>query len=456
MKPRRCRPAVRPHGRRLRMTPVDAILARLLSLHPKRIDLSLERVSRLPARLGHPERRVPPVIHVGGTNGKGSTIAFLRAILEAAGKRVHVYTSPHLVRFNERFRLGLAGGSALVSDAELADAFAECERLNADEPITVFEITTAAGLLLFSRHAADVLLLEVGLGGRLDATNVIERPLASIITPVSLDHLEFLGDTIALIAAEKAGILKADVPAAIAPQPREALTVIERAAQRLQAPLSIAGEDWTVAEERGRLVYQDGEGLLDLPPPRLSGRHQFDNAGLAIAALRAIDARLPLSAYEAGVAAAEWPGRLQRLPAGRLTALAPDGSEVWLDGGHNTGAGRAIAAAVADLEERVPRPLILLVGMLASKDLEGFLQHFAGLARRVIGVPISDQEKGRSPEAIADAARRVGIAADARASVADALVRIGHLKLDPPPRVLIIGSLYLAGEVLAANGTAPG
>jgi dihydrofolate synthase/folylpolyglutamate synthase len=437
------------------MTPVDAILARLLSLHPKKIDLSLERVLRLLARLGHPEQRVPPVIHVGGTNGKGSTIAFLRGILEAAGQRVHVYTSPHLVRFNERFRLGLAGGSTLVSDAELADVFAECERRNAGEPITVFEITTAAGLLLFSRHPADVLLLEVGLGGRLDATNVIERPLASIITPVSLDHLEFLGDTLALIAAEKAGILKTGVQAAIAPQPGDVLTVIERAAERLRAPLKIAGEDWTVGEERGRLVYQDDDGLLDLPPPRLPGRHQFDNAGLAIAALRAIDARLPLSAYETGVTNAEWPARLQRLPAGRLTALAPEGSELWLDGGHNAGAARAIAAALADLEERVSRPLVLVVGMLATKDLAGFLQHFAGLARRVIGVPISDQEKGQSPEAVADAARRAGIPADARDSLSDALVRVTRLKLDPPPRILIIGSLYLAGEVLAANGVAP-
>jgi dihydrofolate synthase/folylpolyglutamate synthase len=439
------------------MSALDATLARLLALHPKKIDLSLERMQRLLDRLDHPEQRLPPVIHVGGTNGKGSTIAFLRAILEAAGKRVHVYTSPHLMRLNERFRLGAPGGGRLVDDAELAAVFAECEALNGDAPITVFEITTAAGLLLFSRHPADVLLLEVGLGGRLDATNVIERPAASVIAPVSLDHLEFLGDTVAMIAAEKAGILKSGVPAVIAPQPGEALAVIERAAQRVRAPLRIAGEDWTVGEERGRLVYQDDEGLLDLPAPRLAGRHQFENAGLAIATLRALpDWRLPIAAYEAGLGSAEWPARLQRLQTGALTVLAPPGSDLWLDGGHNAGAGRAIAAALADLEERLSRPLILVVGMLETKDVEGFLRNFAGLARRVIGVPIPGQEKGRSPDAIADAARRVGIAADARASVADALARIAQLGLDPPPRVLITGSLYLAGEVLAANGAALG
>ena len=436
------------------MTPVDAVLARLLSLHPKKIDLSLERMWRLLERLDHPERRLPPVIHVGGTNGKGSTVAFMRAILEAAGKRVHVYTSPHLVRFNERFRLAAAGGGALATDAALVDVFAECEQVNGDEPITVFEITTAAGLLLFSRRPAEVLLLEVGLGGRLDATNVIDRPLASVIAPISLDHLEFLGDSLALIATEKAGIIKPGVPAVIAPQPVEALIVIERAADRVRAPLRIAGEDWAAGEERGRLVYQDEEGLLDLPAPRLLGRHQFDNAGLAIAALRAVEAwKLPLSAYETGIDAAEWPARLQRLPAGALTTFAPEGSDVWLDGGHNVGAGRAIAAAVADLEERVPRPLVLVVGMLATKDVEGFLLNFAGLARRIIGVPISGQEKARSPEEIADAARRVGIPAEARASVGEALARAAKLNLDPPPRILITGSLYLAGEVLAANGT---
>ena len=271
------------------MTPIDSIVARLTSLHPKLIDLSLDRMRRILGSLGHPEQQLPPTIHVAGTNGKGSTIAFMRAILEAAGLRVHVYTSPHLVRFNERFRLGGKGEGRLASDEELSSALNECERANAGAPITVFEVTTAAGFLLFARNPADVLLLEVGMGGRLDATNVVDRPLASVITPVSLDHAEHLGDTLGKIAVEKAGILKPGVPAIVAAQPREALLSIERQAGRVKAPIRIAGEDWIATEERGRLVYQDDAGLLDLPAPKLYGRHQFENAGVAIAALRGID-----------------------------------------------------------------------------------------------------------------------------------------------------------------------
>src|SRR5215510_14226753 len=270
------------------MTPVDAILARLLELHPKKIDLSLERMWRILERLDHPERKVPPVIHVGGTNGKGSVIAFMRAILEASGRRAHVYTSPHLVRFNERFRLGAKGGGKLVSDAELAAVLAECERANGGAPITLFEMETAAAFLLFARHPADMLLLEVGLGGRLDATNVVQRPAATVITPISVDHVDYLGSSLEGIAREKAGIFRRGVPAVAAAQPREALRMIEREPARLSAPLRIAGEDWTATEERGRLVYQDDGGLLDLPAPKLFGRHQFDNAGVAIAALRSV------------------------------------------------------------------------------------------------------------------------------------------------------------------------
>src|ERR1700722_3021231 len=306
------------------------MLARLLALHPKRIDLSLGRIERLLAALDHPERRLPPSIHVAGTNGKGSTVAFMRAVLEAAGKSVHVYTSPNLVRLNERFRLGWEGGGKFVGDAELAEALSECEARNGDAPITVFEIETAAAFLLFSRNPADVLLLEVGLGGRLDATNVIERPLASVIPRLSLDHREFLGDSLAAIAAEKAGILKAGVPAVVTSQAREALAVIERRAARLSAPLHIAGEIWTATEERGRLVYQDDTGLLDLPAPRLYGRHQFENAGAAIAALRVSGLKLPPSAFEAGMALVDWPARMQRLSHGRLADLAPPESELWL------------------------------------------------------------------------------------------------------------------------------
>ena len=438
------------------MSSVDTIVARLLSLHPKLIDLSLDRMWRILDAIGHPERSLPPVIHVAGTNGKGSTIAFMRAILEAAGLRVHVYTSPHLVRINERFRLGAAGEGRLVCAAELADAFEECEAANAGQPITVFEITTAAGLLLFARHPADVLLLEVGLGGRLDATNVIEGPVATVITPVSFDHADFLGDSIEKIAAEKAGILKRDVPAIVAAQPREALAVIERAAGRVRAPVRTAGEDWTATEERGRLVYQDDAGLLDLPAPRLPGRHQFENAGVAIATLRAIPSlRIPSPAYEA-IAKADWPARMQRLSHGHLLALLPEGSELWLDGGHNADGGRAIANALADLEERVSRPLVLIVGMLASKDARAFLTNFSGLARRLIAVPIPDQAKCIPAEQIAELARIAAIPAQSSGDIEHALAQIPKFGLDPPPRVMITGSLYLAGAVLAANGTPPG
>jgi dihydrofolate synthase/folylpolyglutamate synthase len=438
------------------MTPIDSIVARLTALHPRRIDLSLGRIERLLAALGNPEKIVPPVIHVAGTNGKGSVIAFMRAMLEEAGYRVHVYTSPHLVRFNERYRLGAWGEGKLVSDEELAETLAECERVNAGAPITVFEITTAVGMMLFARHPADVLLLEVGLGGRLDATNVIDNPLATVITPIAVDHTDYLGDSLGKIAAEKAGILKRGAQAIVAAQHREALAVIERQAARAKAPLRVAGEDWTATEERGRLVYQDESGLLDLPPPRLYGRHQFENAGLAIAALRAIKPlKLTPTAFEAGMAKTDWPARMQRLTQGALVDQAPAGSEIWLDGGHNPEGGRAAAAALADLEERVSRPLILIVGMMATKDCQGFLHNFTGLARRMIAVPVPNLEKSMRAEAVADAARPIGLPATSRDDLEEALEAARKLDLDPPPRILITGSLYLAGEVLRQNGTLP-
>jgi dihydrofolate synthase/folylpolyglutamate synthase len=438
------------------LTSIDSIVARLTALHPKRIDLSLTRIERLLAALDHPERKLPPVIHVGGTNGKGSVIAFLRAVLEAAGMRVHVYTSPHLVRFNERYRLGAPGGGKLVSDDELAVLLTECEGINGGAPITVFEITTAVGFMLFARHPADVLLMEVGLGGRLDATNVVDQPLAAVITPISIDHTDFLGDTLALIAAEKAGILKRGAPAVVAAQPREALAAIERHAARIGASLKIAGEDWTATEERGRLVYQDEDGLLDLPPPKLAGRHQFENAGLAISTLRSIKAfKVAPDAFEAGVSNADWPARLQRLGQGALTAIAPPGSELWVDGAHNPEGGRAIAAALADLEERVSRPLVLIVGMMASKDCAGFLSNFTGLARRMIAVPVPHVEMGMRAEAVADTARGTGLPATSRDNLAEALDAARKLDFDPPPRIVITGSLYLAGEALRQNGTLP-
>jgi dihydrofolate synthase/folylpolyglutamate synthase len=436
------------------MTALDSTLTRLLALHPKLIDLSLDRMWSLLARLEHPERKLPPVIHVAGTNGKGSTIAFMRAILEAAGQDVHVYTSPHLVRFNERFRLAAEGGGKLVDDDELRAALEECERLNGGDPITVFEITTAAGLLLFSRHPADVLLLEVGLGGRLDATNVVDAPLTSVITPVSLDHADYLGDSIESVAAEKAGILKRGVRAVIGPQMPEALAVIERAAERVRAPLRVAGEHWNASEEHRRLVYQDDDGLLDLPGPKLIGRHQFVNAGLAVAALRASGLKIPQRAYETGLVKAEWPARMQRLTHGNLVHLAPADSEIWLDGGHNPDGGRAVAASLADIEERAPKPLIMIVGMLGTKDFEGYLRHFSGLALRLYAVPVPNAERSLSPGQIADAANKLGIPAESASNVEAALAAIKALSLSAP-RILIGGSLYLAGDVLARNNSLP-
>lgn len=432
------------------------ILARLASLHPKRIDLTLDRIWRILARLDHPERKIPPVIHVAGTNGKGSTVAFLRAILEAAGYCVHVYTSPHLVRFNERFRLGKAGGGVLVSDDELQDALDHCERVNGGEPITIFEIETAAAFYLFSKHPADVVLLEVGLGGRLDATNVIEAPLASVIAPVGMDHIEFLGDTLIKIATEKAGIIKKGVPVICAEQSAEAMAVIEQTAKNLRAPLHAATQDWHVHVERGRLVYQDERGLFDLAAPRLFGRHQFDNAGLAIATLRAVDRfKIEPSAFERGIARTEWPARMQRLTSGALVNAAPPDAEIWLDGGHNPDGGRVVAAALGDLEERVSRPLVVIAGMMGNKDATGFLANFAGLTRHIIAVKIPDQDNAMPPDVLADAARHLGMRVETAASVESALQAIGNLSYEIPPRILVTGSLYLAGHVLSENGTLP-
>jgi dihydrofolate synthase/folylpolyglutamate synthase len=428
------------------------ILARLSVLHPNSIDLSLDRMQRLLVQLDHPERKLPPVIHVAGTNGKGSTIAYLRAILEAAGLRVHAFTSPHLVRINESIRLG----GVLVGDDELLATLAHCENVNKGEPITLFEIETAAALTLFAKHPADVVLLEVGLGGRLDATNVIETPVACVITPIGIDHTDFLGDSLMKIAAEKAGIIKRRVPVISAEQLPEVMAVIEQQARKLHAPVHSAGQEWHVNVERGRLVYQDDRGLMDLAAPRLFGRHQFGNAGLAIATLRALDRfRIDAVAYEAGVARAEWPARMQRLTSGRLVEIAPQNSEIWLDGGHNADGGRVVAAALGDLEERVSRPLVAIVGMMANKDAAGFLANFAGLTRHIIAVKIPDRAGAMAPDALADAARGLGMRVETSASVAAALESLTRLAYEVPPRILITGSLYLAGHVLAENGTPP-
>ncbi|MDB5650525.1 MAG: FolC bifunctional protein [Hyphomicrobiales bacterium] len=433
----------------------DDMLARFLALHPRKIDLSLGRMCELLAKLDHPERRLPPVIHVAGTNGKGSTVALLRAMLEAGGRRVHVYTSPHLVRFHERIRLAAQGAGQLVDEATLIDAFARCEAVNAGAPITVFEITTAAALLLFSEIPADVLLLEVGLGGRFDATNVIDHPLAAVITPVSMDHPDYLGTTIAEIAAVKAGIIKAGSPAIVAQQSEEAMRSIEREARRLVVSPCVAERDFFVRAENGRMIFEDARGLLDLPLPRLAGRHQIENAGLAIATLRQVDPTLPVSAYEQGLLHADWPARLQSLARGTLVDRAPKGAEIWLDGAHNEAGGRVLAAAMGDFEERRTRPLVIICGSLSTKDTAAFLRNFAGLAQEVLAVPVHGEHGGRTAQEVAALAQAAGLASAACESVEQALDYLAARDWPVAPRVLITGSLYLAGEVLAANGTPP-
>ncbi|RJF94391.1 bifunctional folylpolyglutamate synthase/dihydrofolate synthase [Oleomonas cavernae] len=418
----------------------DLVLERLTRLHPKKIDLSLGRMERLLARLGHPERDLPPVIHVAGTNGKGSTVAYLRAIGEAAGLRVHAYTSPHLVRFHERIRLA----GQLIDEAALIALLEECERANGEAPITFFEVTTAAAFLAFARNPADLLLLEVGLGGRLDATNVVARPHLSVITPVDLDHREFLGDDIKAIAAEKAGILKPDVPAVIGPQPAEALGVIAAQADLLDAPLIIAGIDFQyAATDEGFRFARPGQPAWHLPRPSLAGPHQIANAATAAAAALLLD--LPAPAIEAGIAGAQWPARLQRLKTGPLVALMPAGGELWLDGGHNPHAARALAAALAAMDAR---PLVLVTGLLSTKDAAGYFGAFRDLAPKVVTVTIPGEAAARPAEEIAAAAIEAGLSATAAPDLASAVAQAARLGT----RVMICGSLYLAGRVLADNG----
>lgn len=418
----------------------DVILQRMMALHPKIIDLTLDRVWRLLATLDHPERALPPVIHIAGTNGKGSTLAMLRSGLEAAGNRVHAYTSPHLARFHERIRL--AGN--LISEDELTEILDECHAANGDVPITYFEITTCAALLAFARTTADYTLLEVGLGGRLDATNVVERPVLSIITPVSIDHESFLGNSLEKIAAEKAGIIKRGVPCVVGPQPDSALTVIQDTAARLGAPLVTYGQHWHVWQEHGRLVYQDETGLLDLPLPNLPGAHQIQNAGIALAALRHIQAGD--AAHEAATTGAEWPARMQRLHQGPLAHSAPK-AELWLDGGHNPAAGQALATHLASLPQR---PTHLICGMLNTKDICGYLRPLASQAESLTAVPIPGEANTLPAGETAAAARAVGMIANTAESVGSAVNAI--VAHTPNARVLICGSLYLAGRVLRENG----
>jgi len=434
----------------------ETYLQRFSALHPVLIDLSLGRVEALLARLGHPERKLGAVIHVAGTNGKGSTIAFLRAMLEAAGKRVHVFTSPHLVSFHERIRLGAPGGGRLVSEEALVAAFEHVEQVNAGAPITFFEITTAAALHLFAENPADVTLVEVGLGGAFDATNVFAHPAAAVITPVSMDHKEHLGDTVEAIAATKAGIFKRGAPAIIAMQDAAPSAVLQRAAERIGARPQVGGQDFSVHEEHGRLVYQDQDGLLDLPLPRLAGRHQHINAATAIATLRSVfGPQFPAGAIEKGLQTVDWPARLQRLN-GRLSGLAPHNAEIWLDGGHNEDGARALAAALGDLEERAPRPLVLICGMMARKDAAAILEPFRGLAQEFYAVDIPGNEKtARKAEDLAGIARGLGLNCAVAGDVGETLRFLASRDWPRAPRIVITGSLYLAGEVLKADDSLP-
>jgi dihydrofolate synthase/folylpolyglutamate synthase len=418
----------------------DLILQRMMTFHPKIIDLTLDRVHRLLAALGHPERTLPSVIHVAGTNGKGSTQAMIRAGLEAMGGRVHAYTSPHLARFHERIRL--AGN--LISENHLTETLDECMQANGSEEITFFEITTCAAFLAFARTPADWTLLEVGLGGRLDATNVVDQPRLTIITPVSIDHQQYLGETLAEIAGEKAGIMKRGVPCVVGPQEEAGLEVIEAKAARLGCPLLVHGQHWRAWEERGRMIFQDENGLLDLPLPNLPGPHQIDNAGAALAALRHLGA--DEAACEAAVTKADWPARMQRLQTGPLVEAARP-SELWLDGGHNPAGGIAVAATLARMPEK---PTHLIVGMLNTKDIAGYLRPLAAGAASLSAVSIPGEANTLSADETAAAARAAGIAADTADSVLDAVARIAAA--DPAARILICGSLYLAGRILRDNG----
>lgn len=415
----------------------DAILARMMALHPKIIDLTLDRMWRLLNALGNPERRLPPVIHIAGTNGKGSTQAMIRAGLEAQGKRVHAYTSPHLARFHERIRLA---GDLITEDA-LTEALDRCYAANQGENITYFEITTCAALLAFTETPADFTLLEVGLGGRLDATNVMD-PALSIITPVDLDHQQFLGDTLTAIAGEKAGIIKRGVPCIVGPQHDEAMDVIEGVAARLGAPLIAYGQHFHVSEEHERLIYQDETGLLDLPLPALPGLHQMQNAGAVLATLRHLGA--DETACEAAMTQATWPARMQRLKGPLADRYAP--AELWLDGGHNPAAGRAIAATLARLPAR---PTHLICGMLNTKDITGFMAPLAAHAETLTALSIPGEANTLPAETTADAARSAGISAQTAPDLYAALDAV--VATSPNARILICGSLYFAGHVMREN-----
>ena len=422
---------------------VQGVVARLHALHPRLIDLSLDRLHVLLEKLENPERRLPPVIHVAGTNGKGSTCAFLRAMAEAVGLRTHVFISPHLVRFNERIRLA----GELVSDKALADALEHVEQINAGTPITVFEVITAVALYLFARTPADLCILEVGLGGRFDATNVIARPVACAITSISMDHREFLGDTLAAIAFEKAGIMKPGIPCAVGLQTPDARDVILSHAANIGATVLLRDRDWTITPMPDGLRYQDVRGTLNLPHPSLAGAHQHDNAAIAIAAIRAaLGGSVPAisdNAIAAGITRAEWPARLQPL-TGKLKELLPENWELYLDGGHNPGAGLVLADQLRAWSDR---PIHLIVGMKQAKDSAEFLRPMLPHLATLWAVAEPGQHLALPVEAIIVAS---GGAARPGPTVIEALRAIP--KDSPASRVLICGSLYLAGEVLKSDG----
>jgi dihydrofolate synthase/folylpolyglutamate synthase len=432
---------------------------RLLGIFPRGFDLSLDRIARLLDDLGRPQDALPPIIHVAGTNGKGSATAFCRALLEAQGLAVHVHTSPHLVRWHERYRIGMRGGSGkLVSDEALLDAVLRSERANGGQPITVYELLTAVTFLLFAENPADAVVIEVGLGGMYDATNVIQNPAVSLIMPIALDHQTWLGQTIEEIALAKAGIIKRGCAAVFGRQEESAaLDVLVDRAERLGAPYVIYGQDYLAHEENGRLIYQDDNGLMDLPLPALPGRHQYSNAGAAIRAVKAAGFLVNEEIAAKAMKNVNWPARLQRLRTGNLVAQAPEGSEIWLDGGHNPHGGRAVAEAIAGFEERDPRPLYLVTGMINTKDPKGYFEAFEGLARRVFTVGIRNSDATIDPVALAHDAAEAGLIAEPVDSAADALALISVLAKgdDRAPRILIGGSLYFAGNILEENGTPP-
>ncbi len=433
-------------------TSLQRLLEDVHNLHPREIDLSLERLRGLLTKLGDPQLKLPPVFHVAGTNGKGSTVAFLRGCLEAAGKRVHVYTSPHLVRFNERIRLA----GQLIDDATLETTLRDVAAINAGDPITVFEIITAAAFLAFARTPADACILEVGLGGRLDATNVVPHPAVCGIAQLGLDHQQFLGNTILDIASEKAGIAKRGAPLVLSRYPKTVTARIAEIAGLAGARLYLRGSDWDVTQYQGALHYKDAQGRVDAALPKLPGAHQIDNAGLAIAMLRHQgEIAVPDAALKAGIGWAHWPARLQRLGDGPLHKMLPKNAELWLDGGHNPLAGRVLADAFRSVN-LAERPFYLIIGMLTTKDMEGFLKPFAGRATAVYGVPIKGHDSF-APAAIKSAADAISLPGLFADDVRDALKTIARTSdTARPPIILICGSLYLAGQVLEQSGIFPG